>query len=97
MNIEKQLGADPDKIIMIKNGIETDRFVPLPGKNGHRPLVGCFARVVPIKGITTLIKAAKIVCDKFPADFVVVGEIQDEAYYDECKTMVEKIRDSGSL
>jgi glycosyltransferase involved in cell wall biosynthesis len=90
MNIEKQLGADPDKIIMIKNGIETDRFVPLPGKNGHRPLVGCFARVVPIKGITTLIKAAKIVCDKFPADFVVVGEIQDEAYYDECKTMVEK-------
>ena len=91
MNIEKQLGADPGKIVMIKNGIETDRFVPSTSKNGHTPLVGCFARVVPIKGITTLIKAAKIVCDKFPADFVVVGEIQDEAYYEECKKMVEKL------
>jgi glycosyltransferase involved in cell wall biosynthesis len=91
MTIEKQLGADPDKIVMIKNGIETDRFVPLLSKNGHRPLVGCFARVVPIKGITTLIKAAKIVCDKLSADFVVVGEIQDKEYYRECQKMVEKL------
>ena len=91
MNIEKQLGADPDKIVMIKNGIETDRFTPLISKNGRKPVVGCFARVVPIKGITTLIKAAKIVCDKFPADFVVVGEVQDKEYYSECQKMVEKL------
>jgi glycosyltransferase involved in cell wall biosynthesis len=90
MAIEKQMGADPDKIVMINNGIETDKFVPLPGKNGHKLLVGCFARVVPIKGLTTLIKAAKIICDKFPADFVVVGEIQDKEYYNECRKMVEK-------
>jgi len=91
MKIETQLGADPDKIFMIKNGIETDRFMPGPSKNGHKLLIGCFARVVPIKGITTLIKAAKIVCDKFPADFVVVGEVQDKEYYNECQKMVEKL------
>jgi len=56
-----------------------------------KPLVGCFARVVPIKGITTLIKAAKIVCDTTTADFVVVGEIQDEEYYKECQILVEKL------
>ncbi len=91
MSIEKNLGANPDKIQMINNGIETDRFVPSPGKNGHRPVVGCFARVVPIKGITTLIKAAKIVCDKIPVDFAVVGEVQDKEYYHECQKMVEKL------
>jgi len=91
MDIEKKLGADPAKIEMIKNGIETDRFMPALAKNGHKLLVGCFARVVPIKGITTLIKAAKIVCDKLPADFVVVGEVQDKEYYTECQKMVEKL------
>jgi glycosyltransferase involved in cell wall biosynthesis len=91
MDIEKKLGADPGKIQMIKNGIEIDRFMPGPSKNGHKPVVGCFARVVPIKGITTLIKAAKIVCDKMPADFVVVGEVQDREYYIECQKMVEKL------
>jgi len=54
-------------------------------------LVGCFARIVPIKGITTLIKAAKIVCDTTSADFVVVGEVQDEEYYKECQILVEKL------
>jgi polysaccharide biosynthesis protein PelF len=91
MDIEKKLGADPGKIEMIKNGIEIDRFIPAPKKNGHKPTVGCFARVVPIKGITTLIKAAKIVCDKMPAEFVVVGEVQDREYYIECQKMVEKL------
>jgi glycosyltransferase involved in cell wall biosynthesis len=92
MDIEKKLGADPDKILMIKNGIETDRFIPSPAKNDHKPVIGCFARVVPIKGITTLIKAAKIVCDKHPADFVVVGEVQDREYYRECQKMVELLK-----
>ena len=89
MAIEKQMGADPNKIVMINNGIETDRFVPSMSKNGHKLLVGCFARVVPIKGITTLVNAAKIVCDKSPADFVVVGEVQDQEYYIECQKLVE--------
>ena len=92
MDIEKRLGADPGKLLMIKNGIETDRFIPSTVVKEHKPVIGCFARVVPIKGITTLIKAARIVCDKFPADFVVVGEVQDKEYYRECQKMVEKLK-----
>jgi glycosyltransferase involved in cell wall biosynthesis len=89
IEIEKQLGADPSKIVMINNGIETERFAPSPVKNGDRLLVGCFARVVPIKGITTLINAAKIVCDRSAADFVVVGEVQDQEYHRECQKLVD--------
>jgi glycosyltransferase involved in cell wall biosynthesis len=77
--------------VLINNGIETERFVPAQKLNGHRPLVGCFARVVPIKDITNFIEAAKIVLDKSPADFAVIGDIQDKEYYIECKKMVETL------
>ncbi len=53
IKMEKELGADPAKITFINNGIECERFVPGPPKqmNGSRPVVGCFARVVPCVNI----------------------------------------------
>ncbi len=88
--IEKEMGADPNKIMMINNGIELYRFTP-SSRNGGKPVIGCFARVVPIKGITTLIQAAKIVCEKSPADFVVLGKIQDQEYYNQCQNLVKDL------
>jgi glycosyltransferase involved in cell wall biosynthesis len=90
MAIEKDLGADVNKITVINNGIEVDRFRPQP-RNGGKPVVGCFARVVPVKDITVLIQAAKIVCENYSADFVVLGDIQDKEYYRQCQDLVRKL------
>ena len=87
--IERELGADPDKIKIINNGIDCKRFRPGPKRNQKPPMVGCFARVVPIKGITTLIRAARAVLDKYQVDFVVAGEIQDQEYHRECQELIE--------
>jgi len=88
--IEKGLGADVNKIQVINNGIETERFQPSE-RPDRTPVIGCFARVVPIKGLTDLIKAAKIVIDQTPVDFVVLGDIQDQAYYEECQDLVRNL------
>jgi len=89
--IEREMGADPDKIRVINNGIDCDRFRPGPPRNGRQPMIGCFARVVPIKGITTLIRAARTVVNKHQANFVVVGEVQDKEYYRQCQGLVDEL------
>ncbi|MCR4393557.1 MAG: GT4 family glycosyltransferase PelF [Dehalococcoidales bacterium] len=89
--IEKQLGADPAKIVVINNGIEAERFLPAEKKSGEVPIVGCFARVVPIKGITTLIQAARIVCEKHRAKFLVLGDIMDKQYYSQCEELIQNL------
>lgn len=91
IEVEEKLGMNPSRIRLIDNGIDCNKFIPGPTRNGVKPVVGCFARVVPIKGIEVLIKAAKIVTEKYPADFVVVGEIQDKQYHGECQKLVEEL------
>ena len=54
-------------------------------------MVGCFARVVPIKDQLTLIQASKRILEKYDADFIFAGEIQDAEYYRECQTLVEDL------
>ena len=95
--IETDLGADPSKITVIHNGIEVDRFTPGKRETREVPLIGCFARVVPIKGIIDLIRAAKIVTDRCQAEFVVLGEIQDKAYFEECSSLVKELGLSDSF
>jgi len=88
--IEKELGADVSRIKVINNGIEIERFQPSE-REARTPVIGCFARIVPIKGLTFFIEAAKIVSEKCPVDFVVLGDIQDKEYYDECQDLVQKL------
>ncbi len=89
--IETGLGLPIEKIEIIQNGIEVDRFLPGPPRNGGTPVVACFARVVAIKGIEVLIRAARIVLDKQKADFLVLGEVQEEDYYQECLRLVNQM------
>ncbi len=94
--IEKELGADPKKITVIHNGIQVERFNP-EYHESDIPVIGCFARIVPIKGILDLIKAAKIVLQNCPAEFVVLGEVQDPIYHQECLKLVEELGISKSF
>lgn len=84
---EKELGLDPLKVTIINNGIELEKYKPGKPRNGGTPVVGCFARVVPIKGLEVLIQAAKTVRQRYDADFLVVGEIQDRQYHDYCQKL----------
>ena len=43
MAIEKEMGADSNKLMMINNGIELYRFTP-GSRNGGKPVIGCFRK-----------------------------------------------------
>lgn len=88
---ELELGADRNKIRIVSNGIDCHTFRPGPSRNGAKPVVGCFARVVPVKDQMTFIRACKKVIEKHQVDFVVVGEIQDSEYYRDCQTLVQEL------
>jgi len=87
---EVALGARPDKIKVTLGGINAEKFTPPANRNGGTPLIGCFARVVPLKDQLCLIKASKKVLENYTADFVFVGEIQDLAYYEECQSLIKE-------
>jgi len=68
--------VNEEKIRLINNGIDIGRFYA--GKElfiGNAPVIGIIARLSDVKGHIYLIKAMKIVLDKFPsAKLLVVGE-----------------------
>ncbi len=85
------LGAAPEKVRVITNGVDCTRFTPPLTRDSTIPVVGCFARVVPVKDQITLIRASKKVLERHPAYFVFVGEIQDNQYYLECRSLVSEL------
>jgi glycosyltransferase involved in cell wall biosynthesis len=89
---ELELGADRKDIRIVGNGIDARKFIPNLSKNGGPPVVGCFARVVPVKGQMTFIKACKKVLENRKASFVIIGEVRDDpTYYDQCKELVDEL------
>jgi len=88
---ELELGADRNRIRIVSNGIDCHKFSPNSSRNDAKPVVGCFARVVPVKDQMTFIRACKKVIEKHRVDFVIVGEIQDSQYYHECQTLVQEL------
>jgi sugar transferase (PEP-CTERM/EpsH1 system associated) len=70
----RQAGVSPTKIEVLGNGVDSERFAPRPEKklscraNLSLPqnsfLIGAVGRLVPIKGHTLLIQAAKILADR---------------------------------
>ena len=94
---EVELGVDPKKIRVVINGIDSDKFTPGVTKIPGTPMVGCFARVVPVKDQLMLLNAGKNVLDGFNADFVFAGEIQDKEYYKECQDLVQKLGIGGNI
>jgi len=94
--IEIEDGADPDKVSVIPNGINIERFGGLKSINflEDKPEtfhVGFVGRVVPIKDVKTFIRACKIVSMQFPnVKFYIMGPTEeDESYYKECIEIVK--------
>ncbi len=89
--VQARLGAAPDRLRVIPNGIYLDRFADIPVANDPvKPLVALIGRVVPIKDIKTFIRAAAIAHRAVPAaQFAVMGPLDEDAdYYEECRALV---------
>lgn len=83
-------GADPNKIRIIPNGVDSEQFAPNI-HYGKRYRVGLVGRVVPIKDVKSFIRASRIIADAIPTiDIVIVGPTdEDEEYFEECTELVE--------
>lgn len=95
---EIEFGADERKISIIPNGIEPTRFDAIYQQHMARwqaspekKYVGFIGRVVPIKDVKTLLRAARIVCELMPeVEFLIAGPYaEDPTYFDECSKIVK--------
>jgi len=96
--LEISLGADPDKIFIIPNGIAIEKYSCLKpadymerGRQDGVLRIGLMGRVVPIKDVKTFIRACKVASLSLPdARFLIMGPTEeDKQYYQECREMVQ--------
>jgi polysaccharide biosynthesis protein PelF len=86
-------GADTNRIHAVPNGVDPASFRPRPSPPRSRPTVLTMARIFRLKGIDVLIRAAAEVRDRVPeVQFLVFGEIVDQAYFSQCLALVEELR-----
>ncbi len=95
MTWEKMYGADPKKIEIIYNGIDHEKFVPMP-KPKHLesiPTVVAAARIFELKDIITMIKSCEVVKRTIPnVKYLVYGDnTAVPEYTKECNDLIEKL------
>lgn len=95
--LQVEYGAPPDNIQVIPNGVDIERMAETPNRalprDNSRFRVGYVGRIVPIKDIKTLIKAARIVAQELPnVEFYLCGPAdEDPEYFAECQTLVDAL------
>jgi glycosyltransferase involved in cell wall biosynthesis len=84
-------GARPEKLRIISNGVDIERFGAIQPQSHDRPTVALIGRVVPIKDIKSYIRAVSMLRDEIPEirAYVLGPTEEDIEYYQECKQMVE--------
>ncbi len=92
--LQKALGADPEKLEVIANGIDVDRFSVLrrAGRDDP-PTIALIGRVVPIKDIKTFINAASLVRSRLSGLKVLIlgPDDEDREYAAECRDLVAEL------
>lgn len=96
-NRERQIrdGAESNRTIVVPNGIDIDRFVPLRAKRPPQPpaILGLVGRVVPIKDIKTFIRSIRVLVGELPGveGWIVGPEDEDKSYAEECHDLVRTL------
>jgi glycosyltransferase involved in cell wall biosynthesis len=75
-------GCPPERVAVIGNGVDLDRFRDVRPPDVTKPVVriGCVANLRPVKNVDGLMRAARRVCDLFPrAVFEVAGDGEQRA------------------
>lgn len=89
-HLKKDFNVSPDKVHLIPNGIDLDRFVKSTDQLrrearqklnfGDTPLIGVIARLSDVKGINILIKAMPLILKEIPSvKLLVAGQGPEEA------------------
>jgi len=87
-------GADPEKLLIIPNGIACQRFARLAQQRApHPPTVALIGRVVPIKDVKTFIRAVAQLREELPDMRVwILGPTdEDPVYFQECKDLAKEL------
>ncbi len=88
---ERWWGVPPEKIKVIYNGADPNKFHPTPPVKKERPQVMNMGLIFPLKGQLDLIKAAIIVRDQIPdVEFRFYGKASDEDYFAQCQELVRQ-------
>ena len=94
-------GAEPEKTLVIPNGISVQRYRAALEKRPDDipPILGLIGRVVPIKDIKTFIRTLRILTNERPdaQGWIVGPEDEDASYVDECKELVASLGLSNSV
>jgi polysaccharide biosynthesis protein PelF len=89
---ETWAGVHPDRIRVIYNGVDPQRFQPAPRPPAPSPTIVNVGLVYPLKGQLELIEAAAIVRERIPNVRVLLyGSTSDEDYFQECRARVETL------
>lgn len=84
-------GADKNKMRVIPNGIDVERYGKITNAKNERPTVGMIGRVVPIKDVKSFLRAAATLHQSIPdLRVLILGQTdEDPEYHEECQAMVE--------
>ncbi|MEZ5299078.1 MAG: GT4 family glycosyltransferase PelF [Verrucomicrobiales bacterium] len=98
--IQAEFGADPNKITIIPNGVRPEEYDATAAARRARleadpasQRIGFLGRVVSIKDVKTLLRAAAKVRARCPAaEFIIAGPTDEEpAYFEECQAMAQEL------
>lgn len=86
-------GANPNKMLIIPNGVDIGRFDKLAHRRQASPTIALIGRVVPIKDIKTFIRAVSLLRQSVPdlLAYIIGPTDEDREYYTECVTLVEML------
>jgi glycosyltransferase involved in cell wall biosynthesis len=89
-------GASSDRTIVIPNGIDLERFLPVRAKRNDESIpkvLGLIGRIVTIKDIKTFIRAMRTICTLIPeAEGWLIGpDDEDPEYAQECRELVASL------
>lgn len=95
---ETKLGADPGRIKVIYNGIDTEKFRPLEAQKSGPPTVVSVARISIFKDIVALIQATSRVKQSIPnVRCLLFGDSTEPEYYEKCLNTVKRMKLEGSF
>ncbi len=93
--IQQADGASPDKMMIIPNGVEFERFSAVQHNRGkdHISTIAFIGRVVPIKDVKTFIRACNVLKAMMPKFRVyIMGPTEENvSYYEECCEMIDHL------
>ena len=92
-------GATPEKLGVIANGIDCERFDKIKRDTNHPPTIALIGRVVPIKDIKTFIRACDILRVTVPGlrAYIIGPTDEDPHYHQECVEIVKHSNLDGTI